>query len=291
MYSWFQQQRPVAHPGNAVFVYQVEEPDLRPTWLAQCTVPVAPLSPAVAVEGLGRDDLRLAYFDCTQSWLYPGGAEMPGWYVLHRDTALGGERFIEERLEGARLSYEQRVDRASPAFVIYEQPAASPAATCPALRSGTDTAAPLSLDGPLSFLGYTLPEGAVHPGDTLEVVTYWQVTAPPGGSVSSDTSGDAGTEPDAGQRPLSLMLHLIGPGGAPAAVGDGLGVPIESWQVSDCIAQRHTLSLPADAPPGEYVLTTGAYWLDTLERWTVLVNAEPAGDQIVLSPVPVAASR
>ncbi len=291
MYSWFQQRQPVARPGHAIYVYQVEEQDPRPTWLAQCTVPVAPLSPEVAVEGLGRDDLRLAYFDCTQSWLYPGDAATPGWYALHRDTALGGEHFIEERLDGARLSYEQRVDRASAAFVIYEQPAASPTATCPALRSGTQDVTPLPLDGPLSFLGYTLPEGPVHPGDTLEVVTYWQVTALPGDFASSAAPGDAGTEPGTGQRLLSLMLHLTGPGGGPNAVGDGLGVPIENWQVSDCIAQRHALPLPADAPPGEYTLTTGAYWLDTLERWAVLVDEKPAGDQIVLSSVVVAASR
>ena len=62
------------------------------------------------------------------------------------------------------------------------------------------------------------------------------------------------------------MLHLIGPGGTPVVVGDGLGVPLESWQVGDVLVQRHRLTLPQDAPIGDYTLYTGAYWLDTLER-------------------------
>jgi hypothetical protein len=278
MYSWFRQREPLARPGDAIFVYQVEEPHPRPTWLAQCTTPVAPLAPEVIAEGFGRDDLRLAYFDCTESWLRPadGGApgllaspraparsagDSSGWYVLHRNRALGEDRFIKEQLEGARLSYEQQADRSSPAFVIYEQPAAPLPASC--------SADPLPLDGPLSFLGHRVPEQTVRPGDTLEIETCWQVTTLP-------------------ERPLSLMLHLAGPGEAPTIVGDGLGVPRESWQMGDVLIQRHRLAVPSDAPPGAYKLYTGAYWLDTLERWPVLVGEKPAGDRVMLSPISVA---
>jgi len=89
------------------------------------------------------------------------------------------------------------------------------------------------------------------------------------------------------ERPLSLMLHLIGPEGAPAVVGDGLGAPVEGWQVGDVIVQRHRLALPPDAPAGDYDLYTGAYWLDTMERWPVRVEGGADGDRIVLPPVPV----
>jgi hypothetical protein len=268
MYSWFRLHEPVARPGNAIFVYRVQEQEPRRTWLAQCTVPVAPLTPDVAVEGFGRDDLRLAYFDCTQSWLYPMGSETAGWYALDRDTALGGDRFIGERLDTARLSYEQRTDRASPAFVIYEQPTSPAEASC----SGE----PLNLDGPLKFLGYAVPDGPVHPGNTLEIETCWEVTALP-----------RSPEPAAGARPLSLMLHLIGPDGTPVAVGDGLGVPIEHWQVGDVIVQRHRLTLPTDAPPGHYTAYTGAYWLDTLQRWSVQEQRGSTSDRIKLTTLGV----
>lgn len=264
MYSWFRQREPVARPGDAIFVYRVQEQDPRPAWLAQCSTPVAPLAPEVAVEGFGRDDLRLAYFDCAQSWLYPAGGETPGWYALIRDTALAGDPFIEKRLGGAPLGYEQRADRESPAFVIYEQPVAAPGVDC--------SANPHLLEGPLRFLGHTIPEAPAHPGDTIEIETCWQVTA-------------------LQARPLSLMLHVLGPDESLVSVGDGLGVPVESWQVGDVLVQRHRLTLPADAPPAAYTLYTGAYWLDTLERWTVLEDGEPAGDRVVLSSIAVVASR
>jgi 4-amino-4-deoxy-L-arabinose transferase-like glycosyltransferase len=272
MYSWFRQREPEARPGNGIFVYRVEEPDPSVVWLAQCTAPVAPLTPDVAREGFGRDDLRLAYFDCTQSWLYPTGGQMAGWYALHRAITLERDDFIEGRLTDTHLSYEQRGDRASPAFVIYEQPTGPKEAAC------TGDAQPL--DGPLDFLGYRALQGAVSAGETVELMTCWRVTGLPGASGSS-----------AEMRPLSLMLHLVGPGGAPLVVGDGLGVPLESWQVGDVIVQRHRLAVPLEAPAGEYMLYTGAYWLDTLERWSILEDGMPVDDRVVLAPLTVSARR
>jgi hypothetical protein len=268
MFSWFRQQEPESRPGNAIFVYRVEKQEPSPTWLAQCTVPVAALTPNVAAEGFARNDLRMAYFDCTQSWLYPAGGETPGWYALYRNTALMGQRFIDERLAGARLSYEQRTDRASPAFVIYEQPVAPKDVAC--------SRAPQPLEGPLSFLGYALPAGPVHSGDTVEIETCWQVTALP-----------QGPEPNERTRLLSLMLHLVNPGGVPVVVGDGLGVPVENWQVGDVIVQHHQLVVPADAPAGDYALYTGAYWLDTMERWPVQGPTGSPDDRIELAPVEI----
>jgi hypothetical protein len=84
---------------------------------------------------------------------------------------------------------------------------------------------------------------------------------------------------------------VVGPGGAPLLVGDGLGVPTENWRVGDVILQRHRLTLPVGASVGAYQVYTGAYWLDTLERWPVVVESEPAGDRITLSPLSVVASR
>jgi hypothetical protein len=83
------------------------------------------------------------------------------------------------------------------------------------------------------------------------------------------------------------MMHLIGPDGAFVAGSDGLGVPVDRWRSGDIIVQRHRLPIPADAPPGEYSLFTGVYWLDTMERWPVEINEKPAGDQIPLPAVVV----
>ncbi len=204
--------------------------------------------------------------------MYPTGGQMAGWYALHRAIKLEGDDFTEGRLASAHVSYEQQRDRASPAFVIYEQPTGFEEVAC-----GGDAQ---SLEGPLDFLGYKASQDAVRAGDTVELMTCWRVTALP------DASGSP-----AGMRPLSLMLHLVGPGGAPLVVGDGLGVPLASWQEGDMIVQRHRLAVPREAPAGEYVLYTGAYWLDTLERWSILEGGMPVDDRVVLAPLTVGAGR
>ncbi len=117
----------------------------------------------------------------------------------------------------------------------------------------------VTLDGPLDFLGYSL----VWQEDGVELRTFWRVKEVP-------------------TRPLSLMGHLLGSDGAPVAIADGMGFPVEQWHPGDLILQRHRLPLPPDAPPGEHILVTGAYWLDTMERWAVRMDGEPAGDQILI---------
>ena len=253
-FDWFRHREPLGRPGTALFVYRVEAPTASPGWLAQCNVPLAPLTDAAIAEGMGRDDLRMVYFDCASGWLYPGGSW--GWYALFRDTAHSGDPFIQAHLAGSRLSYEQRRAATLPPFVLYESAAGTVAPPLPA-------EIPLRV-GDLTFLGYgvngPLP---ASPGYPLDVETWWQVVNVP-------------------ERPLSLMLHLTGLDGAPVAVGDGLAVPVEQWRAGDVLVQRHRLALPEDAPAEAYTPITGVYWLDTLERWPV-----EGGDQIVLDAIPI----
>ncbi len=262
MYDWFRHREPDARIGHVMFLYRVAEPVEQFDWVAQCLVPVAPLPPEVIAEGFGRGDLRRVYFDCTQSWLIPQEGRSPGWYVLFRGTAQGEDAFIQAHLAPTRLSFEQTSSGLQPPFAIYEA-AAMGVAPAHAVSARV---------GGLTFLGHTVGQQPAHAGETVEVWTYWRVEELP-------------------ERPLSLMLHLIGPGGAPVVVGDGLGVPVEGWQVGDVIVQRHRLPLPPDAPAGDYDLYAGAYWLDTMERWPVQVMGGADGDRIVLPPLPVIAGR
>jgi len=262
-YDWFRHREPLARPGGALFVYRVVPPDEPPGWLAQCTTPVPPLSPDAAEQGFGRAGLRMAYFDCTSAWLYPDGGESSGWYALFRDTARGGDAFVQARLADGDLSYEQRQAGTLPPLRIYEQVSRP---TFPRSAPGT----PVQI-GSLTLLAHTGDSlASARPGQTIEVETWWQVDSLPG-------------------RPLSIMMHLAGPGGVPVVVGDGLGVPIEQWRVGDVIVQRHALTLPADAPAGEYVPTTGVYWLDTMERWPVERTGEAIGDHLLLPGILVTA--
>jgi 4-amino-4-deoxy-L-arabinose transferase-like glycosyltransferase len=259
-YAWFRHREPIARPGFALFVYRVPPSDADPTWLAQCTLPVAPLSAEVAREGLGRSDLRVATFDCAHSWLLPTGGQSPGWYALFRDTALGGDAFIQAHLAQAQMSYEQRQPRALPPFALYQQAAGQ--------FSPHTTPESTVRVGHLTFLGYTSDGfSSMQSGQTIGVETWWRVDSLP-------------------ERPLSIMMHVTRPDGTPIAVGDGLGVPIENWQAGDIVIQRHLLTLPVDTPEGEYSLATGAYWLDTLERWPVRLD-NGASDRLFLDKIAV----
>ncbi|MGQ9709783.1 MAG: ArnT family glycosyltransferase [Anaerolineae bacterium] len=108
--------------------------------------------------------------------------------------------------------------------------------------------APVLLNGPLIFLG-----ARAHPGNgTLDVETWWRVTE---GPIT---------------RPLSIMGHLLTAKGEVIGQDDGLGISPVVWQPGDIIVQRHQFPQP---PAGtELWLRTGAYWLDTMERWPVRGN-------------------
>jgi len=178
------------------------------------------------------DDLRVLWLDCAHTYVYPAG-QQPGILVAPPDVEAPLAAEIDVPLRSATGEIEG---------VVYRLSGFAPV-------PGTVVSG-VEVDGPLDFLGYTLHAETVTPDSEILLETYWHVRNVPG-------------------RPLSLLAHLLGPDGTGVAVGDGLGFPIEQWQPGDVIVQRHVLSIPVDAQPGEYTVITGAYWLDTLERWPV----------------------
>lgn len=277
MYDWFAKREPDDIVGNAMLVYKVSERTPRPTWLAQCNVPVTPLTSAAIVQGFGRTDLRTLTFDCSQSWLYPNAGESTGWYVLHREATTQDEKFIRQRLASARLSFEQKTPYEVPPLTIFEwnpfdatpwgetqQVWAAPAEWSPARATseGVSVTSPVLLDGPLNFVGYEM----IQEKREIGLIAYWQVVRQP-------------------DRPFSLMAHLVNAEGRPVVVGDGLGVPWDQLLPNDLLVQRHTLAAPQDLAAGTYWLHTGGYWLDTLARFPILSGEQMAGDRLVLSSV------
>jgi 4-amino-4-deoxy-L-arabinose transferase-like glycosyltransferase len=254
MYDWFRHRTPFAKLGHVMFLYEVPAGRVSDeSWVAQCAIPVIPLTPEVIAEGFGVREIRRIYFDCTQSWIFPEGGESTGWYtratlgidVLRWPWQTSGQEqhlawwpaWIGRRpWTNLELSYVQRTAGEQPPFSIWKWPGSS--IVLPT-KVGTQE---VELGGMLVFLGYQAPPAA-RSGDNVDVLTYWRVVSLP-------------------DRPLSLMLHLGHNDGVPLAVGDGLGVPIDQWQPGDVIVQRHRLAIPPDAVAGTYSLRTGAYWLD-----------------------------
>ncbi|MBN2392389.1 MAG: glycosyltransferase family 39 protein [Anaerolineae bacterium] len=250
-FDWFRHREPFAQIGNAMFLYAVEANE--GSWVAQCLLPVAPLAGQVIPEGFGINTLRLIYYDCEQSWVFPGNGKSAGWYVRATSEIEQLRWSVGNRhlawwptwvsllpMLALRLSYVQPMPGELPAFAIGEWEGAS---ITPPLAVQD-----VVLEETLTFLGYAVPD-TIRAGTTVDVLTYWRVLAQP-------------------VRPLSLMMHLINGQGETIVVGDGLGVQIDQWDADDIIIQRHRLSIPEGIPLGDYQLQTGAYWLDTMVQWS-----------------------
>jgi 4-amino-4-deoxy-L-arabinose transferase-like glycosyltransferase len=269
-YDWFRHRQPVAQVGHALFVYDVIS-NLAPSWVAQCAAPMPLLNADQIAADFGRPDLRSATFNCEQSWLYPAGKA--GWTVLPGDGVP--DDWTSERLAGALLSFRQGEFWSHPALTIYMQQKAPAGAIPPqtdvriapsdwsldrAMMEGAAAQAPVGTVGPLTFLGYEVQT----PSDGVELRTYWRVDEAP-------------------TRPLSLMAHLLSAEGTTLVAGDGLGVLIEVWRPGDVIVQRHHLDMSQGNAVDSYQLQVGAYWLDTMERWHIVVDGQIMGDRLLLA--------
>jgi hypothetical protein len=282
MYDWFRWREPDATIAHAIRYYHVSAEETATAWLAQCTQPQAPLDARAIKEGFGLQDPRVLAFDCLQSWIYPHNAASPGVYAIH-GAQLGDtlrarlhyvpppvtDEFLRLQLETTQISYRQRAYRDVPAFALYRATAGAALPQCVAWAARAESpdahvepasvpdiglSASFDLAGPLRFLGAE----SISATGGLEVRTWWEVTQASDG------------------RPLSLMAHLLLPDGSLAGIADGLGVPPVEWELGDILVQRHRFPdlRPLDKDSGGYILRTGAYWLDTGERWEVAAGSE-----------------
>ena len=270
-YEWFRHREPAASLNYALLMYDVPPFDL--TWVAQCETPAPPLATHKIIEGVGKSDLRLIGFDCAQAWVYPAGGREAGIYALHYDLYQPSklqfpplnfgppepqDAFIGRHLAGARLSFEKTHADDAPTFVLYETDAPPAIPPYPqAVSSGPAEMPPVEarnlglwreaaiLENRLVFVGMTLTTA----DESWEVETWWQANAAPV------------------NRPFSIMAHLISADGYTLSVADGLGVSPFALHSGDIWVQRHGFPKPPEGQ--DYWLRTGAYWLDTLERWNI----------------------
>jgi hypothetical protein len=117
----------------------------------------------------------------------------------------------------------------------------------------------------LRLLGYGLSTPFAR-GATVEVHTYWRVTAEP-------------------QRDGVIFLHLFGPDGKYVASDDNAPEQGKrstlTYRAGEGIDILHRLVIPADAPAGEYKLYVGVYNRDDHMRWAASQNGQPARDDVL----------
>lgn len=287
-YGWFQQQKPVDVVADALLIYDVGSLSLG--WLAQCDQPFAPLTAEEIFRQTGVADLPIVPFDCSQTWVYPGGGDQAGIYALHYGlfapprlqfpSFLFGNptptmAFVAKHVAADRLSFTKaRADGSQP-FVLYEATTRpvpppypqngrfAPVSLAPAAAElEGQSLSDASFNNNIIFLGTTLTTDAQF----WQVESWWRVE---NGPI---------------ERPFSLMAHLVSQNGTVVGVADGLGVSPLALRPSDIIVQNHRFPAP---PAGEsYWLKTGAYWLDTVEQWPVDALPNANALFVPLSPTP-----
>jgi len=213
----------------------------------------------------GRGHDRIKSFAAAAGAL-PAGRESHAATYLVR---LGDETALA-LLEGW-LPQGQIVDD-GPHFTAYRVPPAGPRVT-----PGSPLAA--NWADQIALLGYDLPGVAFHAGDSLPVTVYWRALS--------------GMD-----LPYTFFVHLLGPfnpatngplwGQHDAQPGNGT-FPTTAWEAGEIVLDRYLVPIPPEAPPGQYELEIGFYYLPTLARLPVLDSSGQAiGDRVLLSPVRVA---
>ncbi len=142
---------------------------------------------------------------------------------------------------------------------------------------GVQHAAQIELGDQVRFLGYDLAGDMVRQGEDLHLVLYWQAQQPL-------------------EKQYSAFAHLDAPPAYTTQAGsDNLnpgGIPTSRWDPALYTRDEHTISIPADLPPVEYLLQVGLYDKVTGKRLPVLSEGgQPAGDSIPLQRVHVLRAR
>ncbi len=186
-------------------------------------------------------------------WLLPQRSSWDPEGFVENWLTRRAHKLSEERAAGFRLVAFERAPAQPPPVVPYPVDA----------RLG---------DG-IRLLGYDLTLNVERSTFNIQLTLYWQSLAP----VS---------------RPYTIFTHLLDASGQIRAQQDQQPqagrLPTTDWLPGDIIRDEYTLTLSPDAPPGEYLLEVGMYYLETMERLPVFDAAgQPKGDNIVLTKVKV----
>lgn len=172
-----------------------------------------------------------------------GDPARPAVYLLLEDDPATGER-LETTFPGGYWNNPQADFRA------YHVPLAAD-------RAQPQHSTPANLAGLIQLIGFDLASTQAHPGDLLSVQMTWQAL-------------------DKIERRNTAFVHLLGPPN-PASSGSPLWAQddhepgqatytTDRWFPGEVVIDTFQLEIPADAPAGEYTLSSGFYDSETLQR-------------------------
>lgn len=137
-----------------------------------------------------------------------------------------------------------------------------------------DRPLPAHFGSEITLLGYDLAPAVTEPGQTIRLTLYWQAVREP-------------------QRPYTVFTHLLDARGEMRGQQDNMPqqgqLPTTCWQSGEFVTDVYDIPLAEDAPPGEYTVEVGMYYLPTGERLPVSGVPGQPPDRLLLGPITVVA--
>ncbi len=199
--------------------------------------------------------LPLAYQYATADWA-PGEVVLARYEVELPELPEGSYRVVLT-VPGLDGQVELGSVQSPGALRLYEAP---PMQHSVGAQVGPDTL----------LLGYDLGEERPSPGSPWSLTLYWQALRTPGANAK-------------------VFVHLVDAEGRIAIQDDsvpaGWARPTSGWSAGEVVVDAHTMALPGDLAPGEYVVYVGLYDEVTWERWAVV---DPAGSALPDGRMPLA---
>jgi hypothetical protein len=255
LYAYFRDKTPVARAGYSIRLYQVEYPENTPV---DRTIVVGDSVFAIDPQMLGVQPGRrliAKWADNPNVFIFamsgPARYLTPDPFPFDRDTRRAFR--AAARQDGQALILDAR------AFV--EPRLAEWRATLP-------NKTPVSFDGKLALMGYRLTSPDVARGDSLDLITYWQVT----GALAPS---------------LAFFAHVLDEQQNIVGQYDGWGTAIRGLEIGDVIVQRVRVPIHVNTSPGAHRLQLGVYSTDTLARWPARGDAGARADHVALATINV----
>jgi hypothetical protein len=174
-----------------------------------------------------------------------------------------------ERVPGIRPDVIMRVDiDRELADVVGAFMTTAPVAWAPETGESRMAPLPTSFGYNVTFMGYTIRDLSVQPGDYVELTTYWRLDGPP--------------PPE-----LTMFAHMLGDPVVVLAQNDNLGVNVSQLQVRDVFIQYSLIQTPIGTAPGLYPLSVGLYLPSSGTRLQVFENGEAHSDRLFLERVAI----
>jgi hypothetical protein len=213
--------------------------------------------PAIATMLLQRHDLQIHWFDGRSSLVIPAGSEST--YFFSQVAPLNP--ILADYLG------DKRVD------TVVLRPYDFDSEVAVYNRIGTQPVGPTQAQfgRELGYLNSVVSSTQVHPGDSFQVLTFWQIT-------------------DQTDAEINLFTHALDDTGQVVGQEDALGVPSSAWIVGDVFIQVHTILIPFDAKTGSLNIEIGAYTVPDIVRLPVtLPDGKPARDSLIIAKTEVVA--